>query len=103
MAERADGEPQHQVVQGRLAVAEVQGAEQIVQREARLVNADRLVQPDPPRHRQAQPQSDQDHRGEDEQRGLAAGVRLTPSREAALRAEQVSLMGTAQAPEGRSH
>ena len=91
-----------QVVQGRLAVAVVKVAEQVVQRKARLMDADRLVEPDPPRHGQAQRQSREDEPGEDEQGGVVARVRLTPSREAATRAEELSLVITPQTPKERS-
>ena len=102
VAERADRQPQRQVVERRLAVAVVQVLEQVVQRQARLVDADRLVEPDPARHGQAQRQSREDQPAEDEQRGVVAGVRLTPSRKAAARAEQLRLVGTAEALKQRS-
>ena len=44
--------PQAQVVQRGVTVAVVERVEEVVQRQARVVHADRLVEPEPPRNRQ---------------------------------------------------
>jgi hypothetical protein len=85
-----------------MAVAVVQVAQQVVQRKVRLVDADRLVEPDPPRHGQSQCQPPDNESGKDEKGGVAARVRLAPSREASTRSEELSLASTAEPPNQRS-
>ena len=53
-------------MQRRDAIAVVEVAEQIVQRQVRLMDADRLVEPDPPRDDQAQDEADDDQAPEDQ-------------------------------------
>ena len=86
---------------GGMAVAVIQVAEQAVQRQVCLVDADRLVEPDPARHGQAQPQPREDDRGEGDEGSLEARVRLAASREPASPAEQLGLVRTAKASEER--
>ena len=103
VAEDPDRQPQRQVVERRLAVAVVEADEQVVQREARLVDADRLVEPDPARHGQAQHEPRRRSAPARMSSAVsAAGVRLASSRQAATRAEQLGLLGTTNAPENAS-
>jgi hypothetical protein len=68
-----------------------------------LVDADRLVEPDPARHRQAQAQSRQRHRAEHQQRGPVTRVGLAAPREAPAWTEQLGLVRTPKATEERSY
>ena len=79
VAERLHGQPQHHVVQRRMAIAVLQVLEQVVEAQVRLVDADRLVEPDPARDRQAQRQPGCGDRGQDRQRDFA---RWCPARRA---------------------
>ena len=53
VAERAHGQPEGDVVQRRMAIPELQVLEHVVEAEVRLVDADRLVEPDARVARQA--------------------------------------------------
>ena len=102
VTERADRQPQHEVVERRLTIPLVQVLEQVVQRESRLMDGDRLVEPDPTWDGESQRQPREDQAPEDEQRGVMADVRFAPSRQAAARAEQLSFVRTAEPLKQRS-
>ena len=102
VAERPHGQPEHQVVQRRVAVAVLQVLEHVVEAQVGLVDADRLVEPDAARHGQAQRQPGGGDAGQDEQRPmLRRRVRLAARGEPAARAEQLGLARAAEAPPER--
>ena len=85
-----------------MAVPVLQVLEQVVEAQVRLVDADRLVEPDPARHRQAQRQRAERDPEQDPERDVAGRVRLAAPGHAALRAEQLGLAGAAEPPPERS-
>ncbi len=58
---------------------------------------DRLVEPDPPRHREPEHESKDDQRRQDAERRAAARVRFPAPRQPSARPEQLSLMGAPEA------
>jgi hypothetical protein len=85
------------VVQRRVAIAVLQVLHHVAEAEVGLMDADRLVQPDPARHREAQRRPDPGHRKEHEQRGARAGVGLPARGKATARTEEVRLTSATEA------
>jgi hypothetical protein len=102
VAEHAHGQPEHQVMERRVPVAVLEVLEHVVQAQVRLMDADRLVEPDSPRHGQAQREPGGDDAGQDEQSDPPARVRLATGRELAARPEEVGFAGAAEAAPERS-
>jgi len=84
-----------------MPVPVVQVREEVVERKVGLVDADRLVEPDPAGHGQAQCQPGGDDHGQGEEGYVALGIGLTPPGEPAPRAEQLSLVSASEAPKER--